>query len=276
MTKKEYRLEALHGNIDEVIMSFYNMCNLARKEGLLSLEEIVDKIINMPLLTRVGLTMVVDGNDQKTIEEILLNLVNAEKFKTDSELVEAKATISGIISIQKGDNPRELISKMSSYLGCNYFYQYQLNFEYNFDIDNMIIFGEKYIRESVIGPSYEEMMEFLNTSSKLEYEEVTENSIPLDYKDRVTGLVISAIEELLLNLNRKDEIIGKPCTIEFIASAMHVLPPSIICDMINQSILSTDLINAYQECSATAEENIRRANYLVDIIMGGDGQEFAE
>ena len=265
MKNNNYRMDAIHGNISDVIISFYNMSSIARKEGLLALEEIAEKVANLPLMVRIGINLVVDGTDPDIVQEILSNLVESEQLSSKEQHKEAAVIKTGIEAIQKGENPRILISKMASHLGFKAYYQYVDSFEYEYDKNNIMIFGEKYMVPENRSFFAEEIDSLLNDGRGM---------TPRKNSTSVSELVITGLQELVLQYHGREEIIGRPCSPEFLAGAMHVLPTEFILKIFNEKLVPDELIDAYSNDNNPLDVNVRRAEYLVDLIMGGDGAEF--
>jgi len=108
-------------NRDEFIEAFYHVfeqaiifSQIARREGLLALEEMLDleKINNRDIFD-YGMRFVVDGTDHDIIREILLRIINQEK--DDNIHLLKQIQLEAILSIQAGDNPRITAIKLNSF-----------------------------------------------------------------------------------------------------------------------------------------------------------------
>jgi flagellar motor component MotA len=85
----------------------------ARREGLLALEEELDKEkIDSRDIFEYGLRLVVDGTDGSLINEILSNIVNQEKDEQLRTLMNIQKR--AVLSIQAGDNPRITYALLNS------------------------------------------------------------------------------------------------------------------------------------------------------------------
>jgi flagellar motor component MotA len=85
----------------------------ARREGLLALEEELDKEkIDSRDIFDYGLRFVVDGTDGSLINEILSNIVNQEKDEQLRTLMNIQKR--AVLSIQAGDNPRITYALLNS------------------------------------------------------------------------------------------------------------------------------------------------------------------
>jgi len=86
----------------------------ARREGLLALEESIDKdkAANRDIFD-YGMLFVVDGVDYSFIDKILSNIIKQEK--DENELLLKTIQKEAVLTIQKGENPRILISILNSY-----------------------------------------------------------------------------------------------------------------------------------------------------------------
>ncbi len=86
----------------------------ARREGLLSLEYNMQDIENNYL--KLGLGLIIDGVDPKSVNHILttnLYFSNIDGF----ELLKRYIIRDGVLSIQAGDNPNLVSTKLAMYLG---------------------------------------------------------------------------------------------------------------------------------------------------------------
>jgi hypothetical protein len=107
MTKKE--------NLDKLITKLMRLSELARKEGLLAIEDFINKSYvfeRNPL--HFGLQLVVDGTDSETVSQIMTNLFKSKQPRWCNKKyydVCCNMAHSGVLSIQRGDNP-ELLRKI--------------------------------------------------------------------------------------------------------------------------------------------------------------------
>jgi flagellar motor component MotA len=88
---------------------------IARKVGLLELEEKIDKEkAGQRDIFHYGMSFVVDGTDSSLLDEILSNIVNQEKDENVKLLknIQKKA----VLEIQDGDNVRIVIHMLNSYV----------------------------------------------------------------------------------------------------------------------------------------------------------------
>jgi hypothetical protein len=91
--------------------------NIARKEGVLALEELVHE--NDNYFFKAIMMLVVDGTDPELVKEIAEILMNSENH-TGSALLERILITVGVLSVQAGENPRIAEVKLFSYLGEAY------------------------------------------------------------------------------------------------------------------------------------------------------------
>jgi flagellar motor component MotA len=105
---------------DEFIAEYYKvsaravqLSEKARREGLLTLEEMIDseKIYQRDIF-EFGLRVVIDGTDSQIINDILSNIINQEEDKYTKKLMEIKK--EAVLLIQAGDNPRIISYKLNS------------------------------------------------------------------------------------------------------------------------------------------------------------------
>jgi flagellar motor component MotA len=86
----------------------------ARREGLLALEDIIDKEkVNERDIFEYGLYLIVDGYDHSFIERILSNLINQETYEDPRTLKMIQK--EAVLGIQEGVNPHILYLLMNSY-----------------------------------------------------------------------------------------------------------------------------------------------------------------
>jgi flagellar motor component MotA len=86
-----------------------NFSEASRREGLLSLEEHLDRSLikeRDPLM--VGLQLVIDGTDAEVITRIFDNYLEADCPSYGYERIILKGIKTGVLSIQEGTNTRVL------------------------------------------------------------------------------------------------------------------------------------------------------------------------
>ena len=85
----------------------------ARKEGLLALEEDIDETLARERdIFEYGIRWVVDGTDNEIVDKILSNIISHYSDFFDALL--RKIQKEAVLSIQSGDNPRIMLTNMSS------------------------------------------------------------------------------------------------------------------------------------------------------------------
>jgi len=98
----------------DIISALVEASEKARREGLLALEDDIEEYRH-PLL-RLGMSLVVDGTDPKIIREILEARILSEN-RRGGEFLEQILIYQGCLSIQAGDNPRVLTTRLFAFLG---------------------------------------------------------------------------------------------------------------------------------------------------------------
>jgi flagellar motor switch protein FliG len=88
--------------------------NMARKEGVLALEKFVPTLGN-DFLTYM-MMLVCDGTDPKLVIGIGETLIQADDH-TGKDLLERRILLEGVLSVQAGENPRIIETKLYSMLG---------------------------------------------------------------------------------------------------------------------------------------------------------------
>ena len=105
---------------DEFVTEYHNvsaraieLSKKARREGLLALEEMIDREkVKQRDNLEYGLRFVVDGTDASVIRDILENIIDQEKDKYARKLMMIKEET--VLSVQAGDNTRILAFKLNS------------------------------------------------------------------------------------------------------------------------------------------------------------------
>jgi chemotaxis protein MotA len=96
-----------HGGPTEVILYFVDVANIARKQGILALENLTKTQEDLNPLTRVGLQLVADGTEPQLIKEILETYVEnrSERHRDGFSMLESAggfAPTMGIIGTVMG------------------------------------------------------------------------------------------------------------------------------------------------------------------------------
>lgn len=112
-------------NVISSLEKMIELSKIAHKEGLLSLENYVEKSESIFLKTAIDLLL--DGTEPQTLRKILLNYIMTSEL-TPKELLERVIYLEGTISLQNGDYPWEMRKKLSSYFGENFINVLDLHF----------------------------------------------------------------------------------------------------------------------------------------------------
>jgi flagellar motor component MotA len=107
---------------DEFIAEYHKVSERAiqlsktvRRGGLLALEDSIDfEKADKRDIFEYGLRFVVDGTDAGIIKNILSRIIEQEEDKHTRRLMDIKA--EAVLSIQAGDNPRILVSKLNAFM----------------------------------------------------------------------------------------------------------------------------------------------------------------
>jgi hypothetical protein len=95
-----------------------DLATIARREGLLALEETVNKPGTDPFL-KVAVNFIIDGIDSELVKEILKTIMETEQY-TGFELLKNTIIIEGVLSVQAGENPILIRRKLPAFLGLDY------------------------------------------------------------------------------------------------------------------------------------------------------------
>ena len=106
---------------NEFVEEYYNIakralafCKKARKEGLLSLEDDLDKEkINNRDIFEYGMTLAIDGYDQDYIETLLSNIIKQEN--DDCKRSIKNIQMRAVLMMQAGVNHRLMYHMLNSY-----------------------------------------------------------------------------------------------------------------------------------------------------------------
>ena len=96
------------------IAELINLANIARKEGVLALEQRIEKTDDS--LIKIGLGLIVDGTDPELVGDILRTTVVTSN-KTGAELLSQLVVMDGLLLLQAGNNPRIIEAKLMAYMG---------------------------------------------------------------------------------------------------------------------------------------------------------------
>lgn len=107
--------EKLH--LVDVINKIIHLAVLARKEGVLALEEQSQNMQDSML--RLLLELICDGVDPQSVTEIADNTIFAS-FETGAKLLEKIIIKEGLLSIQSGENPMIIETKLLALLGNDF------------------------------------------------------------------------------------------------------------------------------------------------------------
>lgn len=109
----------------ETVNEMMKLCYLARKEGLLALEEAVLDIPseNVEEALKQLIFLLVDGTDPQVLEEIGLSRYYTRLY-TDYEALRYFIYLEGALSIQAGENPRILEERLKVMLPADMYLKY--------------------------------------------------------------------------------------------------------------------------------------------------------
>ena len=100
----------LQGKIAEIV----NLANITRAQGVLALEQQIEKTDDR--LLQIGITLIVDGTDPEVVKNIIDTII-INTNKTGTELLSQLMVREGLLAIQAGYNPSIIKAKLLAYLG---------------------------------------------------------------------------------------------------------------------------------------------------------------
>ncbi len=104
-------------NCVPLVQRFIGLVYLARRDGLLPLEEVANKEKNS--FFKTGFQLILDGADPMKVERILYTLIISGNY-SGLPLLERLIMTVGILGIQLGENPHLLATQMLAMLGEEY------------------------------------------------------------------------------------------------------------------------------------------------------------
>ena len=111
--KRELQERSAHElDLDGVRRVVVQLSEIARAEGLLALEEVVDDKAQVDDLLRYGLQLAVDGTDPDIIEEMLTTQARTlvQNLETRCQMI-----VAGVRAIQNDENPRIVNHRLMSF-----------------------------------------------------------------------------------------------------------------------------------------------------------------
>jgi len=101
--------------VEKTIRKILVFSENARKEGLLALEDSVDKDLlqDRNNLFEYGISFVIDGTDYTLIEKILRNIQSLKEQSYTQKIID-NICIEGVLAIQRGDHPNYILRLLDS------------------------------------------------------------------------------------------------------------------------------------------------------------------
>ncbi len=103
-----------------IIRGLIELADLSRRKGILALEMEMHQEQSVFLKTAIGL--IVDGTDPVKVKQILQTLILSGNY-SGSQLLERLLMTEGVLSMQRGDNPRIMAIQLLAMLGEEYLTQ---------------------------------------------------------------------------------------------------------------------------------------------------------
>ena len=111
MTDEEFRKEAI-----AVIKRAMLFTTIARKEGLLALEEKIDrKKAGEHDVFECGMALVLESSEEERVEKVLSDIIGQEKDETSKTLKTIQK--EAVMSIRNGRNAKWLADRLNTYAG---------------------------------------------------------------------------------------------------------------------------------------------------------------
>ncbi len=107
---KEDKIECI-----STIKDIIDLANIARREGLLALENVVQNN-NYPILLKKLITLIIDGTDPEIVQKVSDAYMISGNYN-GKECLKNILIIEGCLMIQQGVNPTLIIKILLEYLG---------------------------------------------------------------------------------------------------------------------------------------------------------------
>lgn len=116
-----------------VINTLVALAGKSRRDGLLSLEDVLDDSGHE--FIKKGLQLVIDGTDPEIVSDILMIMIQSGNF-SGMELLERMVSADGIMCIQSGYRIDFLAARLYAYLGENFKGDTPADSQMNFPVDS--------------------------------------------------------------------------------------------------------------------------------------------
>jgi hypothetical protein len=112
LKQKLQNIPSLQMDLDALSEVIVGMAEIARVEGILSLEEMADESSRMENLLKDGIQLAVDGTEIDLVADLLTTKMQAlvHSYETRCRMI-----IEGVKAIQNGENPRIVEHRLSSF-----------------------------------------------------------------------------------------------------------------------------------------------------------------
>jgi len=189
------------------------MANIARKYGVLALEEKAKELPESAQFLKTGLMLIVDGTDPEIVRKILKNYVLSTCVSHDGQgnagLLRRMMEVEGILSVQMGENPRIIEETMLSMLGENFNKEARAFLDAPtveesspsgsppIDISGLPrIEGIQWLNDALLNLSDRDIQHIVNSQPQIKYSLTT----------AMRGLSEAAQERLIFNMSRRSAL----------------------------------------------------------------------
>ena len=187
-----------------IIYKIIDLANLARREGVLALE--VEMEHEQNVLLKIALDLVVDGTDPALVKQILQTSIVAGKY-SGSQLLSRLLIAEGALSLQQGENPAIIATKLGAIMGEDYivrinkeFNEMQNNFSRQYDFLK-VIKGQQALTESI--QFEEKLLQFDNRTFQVILREIDDSDLLIALK----GCSFSLIQKFFENISHRGRLL---------------------------------------------------------------------
>ena len=100
------------------------IANIARKEGVLALEQIASEKKDISFTLKLGIELIVDGFDPEIVKDILTDFVKSSHIndgKSNAKTLQRIIETEGLLAVQLGENPYIITLRLLAMLGEDFY-----------------------------------------------------------------------------------------------------------------------------------------------------------